>query len=293
MILTGVNTFTGPTTISAGTLQLGGAAGSVAGDIVNNSALVADQLGTVTLPGVISGAGTLTKQNTGTLILTADNTPFSGPVTVSNGTLRAANAAGSATGTGPVAVGGAGTLDGTGTVAGPVALNDGGSIRGGTGGATAAHTLNLPGGLTLDGANSFLTVVADTQYGNAQADPTGSLINLGSAVLSRNTGGAVSDLTTIRLSAAPLTLEWGETYTVPVATYGSTANLVETNFTIDPNPTGFFFDNDLTPFLTMSGTTLSITFVPVPEPGAVLGVVALAGLAAAGLRRRFARPAVA
>jgi fibronectin-binding autotransporter adhesin len=41
---------------------------------------------TLTVPGVISGSGSITKQNTGTLILTADNT-FSGGLQINNGTL--------------------------------------------------------------------------------------------------------------------------------------------------------------------------------------------------------------
>ena len=90
LILTNNNSYTGGTTISSGTLQLGNAtnAGSVAGDIVNYGALVFDRTNnTVTYAGVISGSGTLTQAGTGTLQLTGDNT-YTGGTTISSGTLQ-------------------------------------------------------------------------------------------------------------------------------------------------------------------------------------------------------------
>ena len=68
MILTGANTYTGGTTISAGTLQIGngGTTGTVAGNIVDNAALVFNRTDTLTYAGVISGTGSLTKFGTGT-----------------------------------------------------------------------------------------------------------------------------------------------------------------------------------------------------------------------------------
>ena len=63
LILTGANTYTGGTTISAGTLQIGngGTTGSVAGNIVDNAALLFNRTGTLTYAGVISGTGSVTK----------------------------------------------------------------------------------------------------------------------------------------------------------------------------------------------------------------------------------------
>src|SRR5580765_4519946 len=76
VVLIRANTYTGGTTISAGTLQLGngGSSGSVVGDITDNAALVINRSDSVTLAGVISGSGTLTQAGSGTTILTANNT---------------------------------------------------------------------------------------------------------------------------------------------------------------------------------------------------------------------------
>ena len=63
--LTGANTYTGGTTISAGTLQIGsGATGSIVGDIVDNAALVFNRTGTLTYGGVISGTGSVAQIGT-------------------------------------------------------------------------------------------------------------------------------------------------------------------------------------------------------------------------------------
>ncbi len=85
LILTGANTFTGGTTISAGRLQV--SAGTITGDIVDFAALTFNQTVDQTFPGVISGTGTFQKVGAGTLILTGANT-FSGGTTISAGTLQ-------------------------------------------------------------------------------------------------------------------------------------------------------------------------------------------------------------
>jgi autotransporter-associated beta strand protein len=88
LILSGVNTYTGGTTISAGTLQLGngGTSGSIVGDVTNNAALAFNRSDTVTFPGVISGTGSVSQIGTGTTILTGAST-YSGPTNVNAGAL--------------------------------------------------------------------------------------------------------------------------------------------------------------------------------------------------------------
>jgi outer membrane autotransporter protein len=88
-VLTGTNTYTGGTTISGGTLQLGdgSAAGSIVGNVLNNSAFVINNPTETSLAGVMSGTGVLTQQGAGTTILSASNT-YTGITTVNAGTLR-------------------------------------------------------------------------------------------------------------------------------------------------------------------------------------------------------------
>ncbi|WP_145592068.1 autotransporter outer membrane beta-barrel domain-containing protein [Yersinia rochesterensis] len=97
LTLTGDNTFTGDTIISAGTLQIGngGTTGSVAGDIINNSALVFNRSDALTYGGVISGSGSVVQTGNGMLILAGNNT-YTGGTVLNSGTLvlQGVNAAG-------------------------------------------------------------------------------------------------------------------------------------------------------------------------------------------------------
>ena len=92
LILTGDNTFTGTTTISTGTLQIGngGTTGSVAGNILNNAALVFNRTGSLTYAGAISGSGTVSKIGDQLLTFTGTNT-YTGLTTIANGTLQIGN----------------------------------------------------------------------------------------------------------------------------------------------------------------------------------------------------------
>jgi outer membrane autotransporter protein len=91
-ILTADNSYIGGTTISAGTLQLGngGTSGSIVGNVTDNGALVVNRSGTITLPGVISGTGSLSQIGPGTTILTGNNT-YGGGTTINAGTLQLGN----------------------------------------------------------------------------------------------------------------------------------------------------------------------------------------------------------
>jgi len=89
-ILSGTNTYTGATTIIAGTLEISGAGvlggGAYAGSIANSSTFRYNSTATQTLSGAISGTGVLIKSNTGTLTLSGANS-YSGTTTVAAGTL--------------------------------------------------------------------------------------------------------------------------------------------------------------------------------------------------------------
>jgi fibronectin-binding autotransporter adhesin len=92
LTLTGSNTFSGGTTISSGSLQVGNGGGGAigTGPIGNSGALIFGQSGTVTVPGIISGTGSLTQDGPGVVILTASNT-YSGSTSILGGTLQVGN----------------------------------------------------------------------------------------------------------------------------------------------------------------------------------------------------------
>jgi fibronectin-binding autotransporter adhesin len=72
LILGGNNTYTGGTTITAGTLQIGngGTTGSIVGDVTNNGVLDFSRFDALTYSGVVSGTGALVKDGAGVLTLT-------------------------------------------------------------------------------------------------------------------------------------------------------------------------------------------------------------------------------
>jgi autotransporter-associated beta strand protein len=90
LVLSGVNTYTGSTTISAGTLQIGngGATGSLStsSSITNNGTLAFNRFSAVTqgtdFASVISGSGAVTQSGTGALTLGLANT-YDGVTTIS------------------------------------------------------------------------------------------------------------------------------------------------------------------------------------------------------------------
>jgi autotransporter-associated beta strand protein len=92
LILTGNNTYSGGTTIGAGTLQLGngGTSGNIAGNVADNGTLAFDRSDVLTFDGAISGSGGVTQIGTGTTILTANNS-YNGGTTISAGTLQLGN----------------------------------------------------------------------------------------------------------------------------------------------------------------------------------------------------------
>ena len=90
MILSGVNSYTGGTTLTAGTLQ--GNSASLQGNIAASSTTVVafNQVVAGTYSGVLYGAGSLTKNGAGTLTLTGVNT-YTGGTRFNGGTLAAAS----------------------------------------------------------------------------------------------------------------------------------------------------------------------------------------------------------
>jgi autotransporter-associated beta strand protein len=140
--------------------------------------VVFDQATDGTYSGVMSGSGSLTKQNTGTLILTGANT-YSGGTTVSSGTLVVAGA--SPTGTGDVLVASAGTLMGTGTIAGNSTVS--GVIKPGN----SPGYLSFAQNLTLNAGSTYQQDIAGTTQASSTT-PVGAsgyyaFVNVGSQLV--------------------------------------------------------------------------------------------------------------
>ncbi|QOV91214.1 autotransporter-associated beta strand repeat-containing protein [Humisphaera borealis] len=203
LILTGANTYTGPTTINGGTLRMGngGTTGSLSTDSIitvgsgatyetNRSDDIVQ--GTDFSGAAISGAGGLKKSGTGKLTLTAANS-YTGPTTLSAGTL-AFNVAspfgstsgismadatllqpliGGATISKPIVIGGAGT---TVSISAPTNLPGAGAVSTFTLGGTISGSGNIK--FTSSANQNALSTVAlkaqNSYAGNTLLDTSGS-----------------------------------------------------------------------------------------------------------------------
>ena len=173
LILTASNTYTGPTTISAGTLEIGNG-GSIGGSsgVANNGVLEFNlSSGTTTVTGVISGSGSLTQNNSSVVVLTGSDT-YTGLTTIGSGTLQIGNG------------GNTGSINNTSGI---------------TGNGTLAYDLSTPttlavsvtGGLSLMQAGSgVLTITSSETY-------TGSTIIASGATLQLGNGGSINSTNTI------------------------------------------------------------------------------------------------
>lgn len=167
-VLTAENTYTGGTTISAGTLQLGdgGTTGSLVGNVVNNGVLAVNRSNELTFGNLVTGTGALQQNGTGTTVLTGNNT-YTGATDVTAGALYVDGDQSAATGATTVDNGA--TLGGAGTIGGSVTVADGATLAPGGNGAVPG-TLTINGALAL-GGGSFLN------YSFGEANVPGGALN--------------------------------------------------------------------------------------------------------------------
>jgi fibronectin-binding autotransporter adhesin len=162
-----VNDYSGGTVINGGVVQLNGDGGGNddgmigSGAVVNNGTLIANNVNTETLAGNISGSGLLVQQGVGRLILTGDNTAYTGPITFSN-FLQVGDGISGTLGTGNVTNNGSLLFNAAGAV---VNANISGS----------GNVTNLGGTVTLSGTNTYAgnTVIpaGTLRVGSANAIP--------------------------------------------------------------------------------------------------------------------------
>ena len=169
LILAGSDTYTGPTTVSGGTLQIGagGAAGSINGTsaVTDNAVLAFSRSDSVTFSNAIGGSGNVATLGPGTLVLSAADT-YSGGTTVGGGTLQLGNAAA------------LGSTSGAATVSGGVLDLHGYSL--GVGALSGAGTIN-----NLSGSSTYTLTVGN---GNASGTFSGAIQNTTGAIALTKTG---------------------------------------------------------------------------------------------------------
>lgn len=196
LTLTGENSYTGGTTIAAGTLQLGngGSSGSITGNVLNNGALIFNRSDRLNFAGTISGTGTIQQIGSGATHLAGDSSIFSGSTSVYAGVLSINGVLG-----GTLAVLG-GRLQGSGTV-GATTIAAGGTIAPG----------NSIGTLTVNG--TFAQAAGSTYQ--VEVDPgtaTSDLIRVnGTATIA--SGAALS---VVNYTGAPYAA--GQRYTILTST---------------------------------------------------------------------------
>ena len=174
--LTGANSYTGGTLISAG--RLIGSTVSLQGLIQNDAALEFAQGTTGVFAGRIGGTGLLDKSGVGLLELTGDNSALRGATTVRAGELRVT---GSLAGSATTVLSGA-TLSGNGTVGGLIARS--GSVV--SPGAGGLGMLGVNGAIQLQSGSTLRLQVqapsgSDMLIGNGtmQLGGTAAITNLG------------------------------------------------------------------------------------------------------------------
>ncbi|MGD0259257.1 MAG: polysaccharide lyase family protein [Verrucomicrobiota bacterium] len=231
LTLSGNNTYSGPTTISAGVLQIGDgvtsgagtlgtgeATNSTVGTVVkNNSILIFARPDAVTVSNVINGSGNLVQAGSNVLTLSATN-GYAGSTTVTNnGTILIGTTGAIPNGTALILGGGgtAGTLDLSGNAVQIGALSQGA----GSSGATIGNSAAAPAVFIFSGAGSpaFSGSIQDTLPGGSSTVALtiqGGKLTLNSAntysgattisggTLALGAGGSISNTAAIVLSSA-------------------------------------------------------------------------------------------
>jgi fibronectin-binding autotransporter adhesin len=194
LILSATNTYTGPTLVTAGSVQIGngGTTGSITSTgavrISSGATFAVNRSDLLTVGNTISGAGDAKQVGSGTTILTASNT-YNGGTTVSDGAFVANNTTGSATGTGAVLVETGATIGGSGSISGTTTIDPGGFLTGGADiNAGTRGTLTFGGGLNAAGSTWLVDPVETTSMDSVRIAVIGNL-NITNAIFTDRFSG--------------------------------------------------------------------------------------------------------
>jgi autotransporter-associated beta strand protein len=279
--LTGNNTYTGTTTVNAGTLQIGngGTAGTLGTGAVSlptsSSSLNFNRTDALTVANTISGPGTITQSGTGSTVLTGNNTN-TGATNITAGTLQI----GDGGTTGSLGSGNV-TLPASGPATATLSFNRSdnitfaNNITGGSGGIA-----QIGGGTTLlTGTNTYgtTTISAGTlQIGNGGASSSarlgqgtstsslgsGAITGSGTGVLSINFNNAVTIMNTMTGSVG-LTKDGAGTLTLSPSvsnTYSGVTTIA--NGTLKAGSSNALGLNSPIYFSNNSGATLDVSGNP-------------------------------
>jgi fibronectin-binding autotransporter adhesin len=265
----GASAWTGPIALNQPTTLSGN---------VTFSGTIADGVGGMNSTGTpyVFISSNVTKSDAGTTTVLSGSNTYSGTTTITAGTLRADNPAGSATGTGAVTVSGAGTLGGNGAIAGTVTVAAGGTI---TAGADVASTGNLStGAQAWNAGGAYVAKFAANGSSNDALVMTGLTVNGAFNVSAAVIGGG------------PLVLPLGDRLILAVDTESATTNPLASGVPADLTlvAPGITATDGSAPMLETqldaNGSSYDLVLATAPEPTSAL----LLGVAAAplGLARR-------
>ena len=237
VVLTGTNSYSGGTTITSGTLELGAGSttGSIVGDVVDNGILIFNRSDDLTFSGAVSGSGSVVKNGANILTLSGTN-GYTAGTTVNSGTLVAATDAN--LGSGTITLNG-GNLRATGNITRAVAVGaSGGTLTVDTGVTFSTAALTGTATTLTKAGPGTLAITAGAGFGSTLNVNGGLVAFSGGGSLAASTAVAVASGATVRFSRND--------------TFGNHATAVSQTFTLN----GGTIDNGGT-FTTLGAVTLN------------------------------------